>query len=200
LPIVKETNEGSSKHKIILKTESALHLDQIKMASVNEDIFIAAGSEEALRNAVYEFLEVYLGCKWYAPNIEDIPKKGILVLKKPISYNYEPAITTRTVHSRLFYDNQIFAEKHKVTDVSFPHYVPSARVHTFHKFIPEELFFKDHPEYFALRGDKRTPTQLCLTNETVLEIVKDSVASLFQQYPDAQVISVSQDDNTQYCE
>jgi len=200
LPIVKETNEASSKYKIALNIDAALELSRLKMISVDHDIIITAGSEEALNNAVYEFLEVYLGCKWYAPGVEDVPEKAVLVLEKPISYNYEPVITTRTVHSRLFYDNPIFAEKHKVTDVSFPYYVPSARVHTFHKFIPEELFFKDHPEYFALRGDKRTPTQLCLTNEKVLEIVKDSVASLFQQYRNAQVISVSQDDNTQYCE
>jgi len=200
LSIVEENNKDSSKNRIILQTDAALQLNRIKMVSVDQDIIISAGSEEALNNAVYEFLEVYLGCKWYAPDVEDVSKKDMLVIAKPISYNYEPVITTRTVHSRLFYDNPLFAEKHKVTDVSFPHYVPSARVHTFHKFIPEELFFKDHPEYFALRGEKRTPTQLCLTNETVLEIVRDSVASLFQQYPNAQVISVSQDDNTQYCE
>lgn len=200
LPIVEENNKDSSKNRIILQTDTALQLNRIKMVSVDQDIIISAGSEEALNNAVYEFLEVYLGCKWYSPDVEDVPTKDLLVIDKPISYNYEPVITTRTVHSRLFYDNPNFAEKHKVTNVSFPHYVPSARVHTFHKFIPEELFFKDHPEYFALRGDKRTPTQLCLTNEAVLEIVRDSVASLFQQYPNAQVISVSQDDNTQYCE
>ncbi len=200
LPIVEENNKDSSKNRIILQTDTTLQLNRIKMVSVDQDIIISAGSEEALNNAVYEFLEVYLGCKWYSPDVEDVPTKDLLVIDKPISYNYEPVITTRTVHSRLFYDNPNFAEKHKVTNVSFPHYVPSARVHTFHKFIPEELFFKDHPEYFALRGDKRTPTQLCLTNETVLEIVRDSVASLFQQYPNAQVISVSQDDNTQYCE
>ncbi len=200
LPVVENYDQGSKKDRIILRTDATLHSSEIKMRSTNKDIIISAGSEKALNNAVFEFLEVYLDCKWYAPDVEDIPKKTLLVIDKPISYNYEPVITTRTVHSRLFYDYPVFAEKHKVTDVSFPYYVPSARVHTFHKFIPEELFFKDHPEYFALRGDKRTPTQLCLTNEAVLEIVNDSVASLFQQYPNAQVISVSQDDNTQYCE
>ena len=200
LPVIEDKDKNSSKNKIVLNKDTALGLSQIKITSVGQDIIISAGSEEALQNAVYEFLEVYLGCKWYAPDVEDVPKSTLLAIDKPISYSYEPAITTRTVHSRLFYDNPIFAEKHKVTDVSFPHYVPGARVHTFHKFIPEELFFKDHPEYFALRGDKRTPTQLCLTNATVLEIVKDSVASLFKQYPESQVISVSQDDNTQYCE
>jgi len=53
---------------------------------------------------------------------------------------------------------------------------------------------------YALRGDKRLPTQLCLTNPDVLAIVKDSVASLFQTiFPRQCVITVSQDDNQQHC-
>jgi hypothetical protein len=100
----------------------------------------------------------------------------------------------------LFYDNADFADKHKVTHESFPNYVPNARVHTFHKFLPEKQFYQSNPEYYALRGDKRLPTQLCLTNPDVLAIVKDSVASLFQQYPKASVLSVSQDDNQQHCQ
>jgi hypothetical protein len=61
------------------------------------------------------------------------------------------------------------------------------------------MFFHEHPEYYALRGDTRTPTQLCLTNEKVLEIVIDSVASLFRKHPESTVVSVSQDDNQGYC-
>ena len=120
-------------------------------------------------------------------------------IDKEINYSYTPNITTRTVHSKLFYENAAFAAKQKVTNEAFPYYVPSARVHTFNKFIPEEKFYKKHPEYFAQRGTKRLPTQLCLTNEKVYEIVKDSVASLFKQFPNSSVISVSSNDNTQYC-
>ncbi|MFB0944700.1 MAG: DUF4838 domain-containing protein, partial [Spirosomataceae bacterium] len=87
-----------------------------------------------------------------------------------------------------------FAEKQRVTEVSFPYFVPTARVHTFHKFVPEEFYYKSHPEYFALRGDKRLPTQLCLSNTQVYKIVRDSVAAMFQHYPEATVISVRQDD------
>lgn len=198
--IVEEVISSSEKNKIELLVDKNLSESQLSIISLNQDIIISGGSKDAVEYAVLEFLEIYLDCKWYTPTVEEIPNSPTLILEKPLSYTYEPDITTRTVHSRLFYDNPVFAEKHKVTDVAFPYYVPSARVHTFHKFIPEELFFKEHPEYFALRGNVRMPTQLCLTNEKVFEIVKDSVTSLFQQYPNANVISVSQDDNQQYCE
>lgn len=202
LEIVDESSQNEKKHKIFVRNISDENLkhQQIQIKTDNENIFISSGSDEATRNAVYEFLELYLDCKWYAPNVEDIPKLATIILDKEINYSYTPEIETRTVHSRLFYENKRFAEQQKVTTKAFPYYVPSARVHTFNKFIPEEKFYKSNPEYFALRGNKRLPTQLCLTNATVLKMVKDSVQSLFNQFPEASVISVSGNDNTQYCE
>jgi len=123
-----------------------------------------------------------------------------VTIDKTLSYQYTPEITTRTVHSTLFYENHNFADKQKVTHEAFPKYVPTARVHTFHRFVPEKVFYKKHPEYYALRGDKRRHTQLCLTNPDVLQIVKDSVHAYFDRYPKAEVISVSLNDNTQYCQ
>ena len=119
---------------------------------------------------------------------------------KNYSYYFEPPVLTRTVHSKLFYKDSVFADKLKVTNEAFPRYVPSARVHTFHRFLPYEVFYDKNPEYYALRNGKRLPTQLCLTNTDVLKIVKDSVNSFFNKSPNSDVISVSQDDNTQYCQ
>ena len=199
IPIVANGTENKKKSKIRLQVNAADE-HQVLFKNSEKDLIIRAGSDTALKNAVYEFLEIYLECKFYSPTVEAIPLHDEIAIAIPIDYKYTPEVTTRTVHSSLFYDNSTFAGKHKVTSESFPYYVPKARVHTFHRFIPEEKFFKEHPEYFALRGGKRIPTQLCLTNESVLNIVKDSVASLFNQYPEATVVSVSQDDNTQYCQ
>ncbi len=60
-------------------------------------------------------------------------------------------------------------------------------------------YYEDHPEYYALRDGKRLTTQLCLSNEEVLRIVIDSVSAMFERYPETDIISVSQDDNTLYC-
>lgn len=201
LPIIKESNQDETKDKIYIGYTNGEDLGehQISLHAENKNLFISGGSDDAIRNAVYEFLERYLNCKWYAPNVEDIPSLETIALDGDLNYSYTPEITTRTVHSRLFYDNENFAAKHKVTTEAFPYYVPNARVHTFHRFLPEETYYKDHPEYFALRGDKRLPTQLCLTNDAVYEIVKASVAELFEQNPETTVVSVSQNDNQQYC-
>ncbi|WP_341214759.1 DUF4838 domain-containing protein [uncultured Wocania sp.] len=201
LDLVAKEAQHSDKHKIYVGSiiDDSLKKEQIIIKEENKNLIINGGSDASVRYAVYHFLEDFLGCKWLSPETEYIPTSNALSLPLPINYNYNPEIKTRTVHSKLFYENPDFANKQKVTQEAFPHYVPKGRVHTFHRFLPEEQFYKSHPEYYALRNGKRLPTQLCLTNTEVLQIVKDSVRSLFQQYPQASVISVSSNDNTQYC-
>ena len=198
IPIVSKEEWSGEKPRIELGLSSGATSHKIAIKSKGHDLFIRGGSPLALQNAVFVFLEEYLGCRWYAPKAEKLPKQNRIALA-PIKFEYSPPITTRTVHSRLFYSNPDFADQQKVTHQAFPYYVPAARVHTFHRFLPEERFYEEHPEFYALRGKQRLPTQLCLTNETVLEIVKDSVAAMFKRNPEAMVISVSQDDNQQHC-
>ncbi len=202
LGIVDENSQSPDKHKIYVGLRNDLKLDehQVYIKSEDENLFISGGSDAAVNNAVNEFLEKYIGCEWFAPNVEKIPSTTSISLALPLEYSYIPEITTRTVHSRLYYENHDYADKQKVTYEAFPSYVPKARVHTFHRFVPEEKFYKSYPEYYAWRGDKRLPTQLCLTNAAVLGIVIDSVRAMFERTPNASVISVSQDDNQQYCQ
>jgi hypothetical protein len=199
--VVDESSQSADIKKIYIGNikEEHLEIEQISIQEDNGNIIVSGQSDVAIRNAVYVFLEKYFDCKWYAPGVEVIPEQSVMTIVSP-DYSYTPKVTTRTVHSRLFYENSSFADQHKVTYESFPKYARGARVHTFHRFLPEEKFYKNHPEYFALRGKQRLPTQLCLTNEKVLEIVKDSVAALFKRNPDASVVSVSQDDNQQHCQ
>ena len=186
--------------KIIIGKSKNLDAHTIHYGFKNTDFLIQGGNGKSTLYAVYEFLERELGCKFYSPKVEIIPTQKIINLPENLSYTYTPDIHTRTVHSRLFYEDSTFANKRKVTNEAFPTYVPIAKVHTFHRFMPEEKFYKSHPEYYALRNGKRIPTQLCLTNKTVYQIVKDSVQQQLLRYPNAEVISVSQDDNTQYCQ
>lgn len=165
-----------------------------------DDLHITGGSPRSTLYAVYRFLEREMGCMWLSPDAELVPETNDLRLEAELNYSYTPDIETRTVHSRLFYENPAFADKLGVTYEGFPGYVPGHGVHTFHRFLPEAVFYEDHPEYYALRGDRRLTTQLCLSNEAVLQIVIDSVRALFDRYPGSDIISVSQDDNTLYCQ
>ena len=185
---------------IVLITKPNIENDFISIQLKDSLITISSNNKKNLFYATYEFIEKFLNVKWLSTDYTHYEKLSSLNIPYNYNYYYEPPVLTRTVHSKLFYDDSIFADKLKVTNEAFPRYVPNARVHTFHRFMPYDVFYEKTPEYYALRNGKRLPTQLCLTNNAVLEIVKDSVRSFFKNSPISDVISVSQDDNTQYCQ
>jgi hypothetical protein len=198
--IAEETHDPEAKSlKVGFNPATTITAHTIGYYQEGDDLYIYGGNPLSTLYAVYRFLELELGCMWLSPEAELIPETKHIRIDPGTSYTYTPEIETRTVHSRLFYDNHGFADKLGVTYEAFPGYVPGAGVHTFHRFMPEASFYEAHPEYYALRGDRRLTTQLCLSNEDVLRIVIDSVRAMFERYPDAAIISVSQDDNTQYC-
>jgi len=203
IPLVRVSDSQQDRHKIFVgaypeNQDYNPHMTEYMVRG--ENIIIAGGSPLSVLYSTYSFLENELGCMWLSPEVEIIPQSDKITLPGDLRYEYTPPVETRTVHSKLFYDNHAFADKHKVTYEAFPGYVPEARVHTFHRFMPAGAFYDTHPEYYALRNGKRLATQLCLTNPDVLAIVTDSVAAYFKRYPDADIISVSQDDNTLYCQ
>ena len=203
LPIVSEANKQAGKGIWIGNTKKNkfdLKPNEITYRINDDELIIAGGNPQSTLNAVYTFLEDELSVRFYAPEAEVVPKKDRVTVSQVLNVSYTPEITTRTVHSQLFYNNVDFADKRKVTKDAFPDYVPSARVHTFHHFLPKDQYYDEHPEYYALRGNRRVPTQLCLTNKDVLQIVSDTVRAILNANPASKVISVSQDDNQQYCQ
>ncbi len=200
LPITSGENADAAKSVIRIQTDTNLAPHTVSYFCDGKNLVLSGADGQSALYAIYSFLENELDCQWFSPAVEKIPAASTLSVPAELNYVFTPDITTRTVHSRLFYENPDFADKLKVSHDAFPNYVPVARVHTFHRLVPGEKFFSSHPEYFALRDGIRKQTQLCLSNEEVLNIVIDSVRTWFERYPDQQVVSVSQDDNTQYCQ
>lgn len=202
LPIVDKEDLKADEKAIFLTLDAMLPETTSIHYGITDSkhVYLSAKDFKNLECAIYDFLENVAGCIWLTPDTEIVPVKKQFAIRKDLNYTYTPKIKIRTVNSRLFYENPDFAKKHKVTTEAFPNYVPTARVHTFEKFVPEAVYFKKHPEYYALIEGERRPTQLCLSNKEVLKIVIDSVQSAFTRFPKASVISVSQNDNTLYCQ
>ena len=204
LPITDENGTSSERKILVGNTIPGKSLnakkDEIIIQVKDGDLFILGGGSISTLYAVYTFLENYLGCRFYAPDAEIIPASDRISIPGDLDHRYTPQVTTRTVHSRLYYENPAFADKRKVTHEAFPGYIPGYGVHTFNRFVPSSEYYRGHPEYYAMRDGRRIPTQLCLTNEDVLGIVKNEVAAVLDRHPDLDVISVSTNDNTQYCQ
>lgn len=210
LPII-HADQGRSSFEILLGQND--RLDDLKTAinfnTLKEDGFviktdsarliIAGGSEKGTLYGVYTFLEEYLGCRMYSPTVKAVPKMNKIAVPLIRENMQVPVIGFRDTHYRPAWD-PAFAEWHKL-DAG-----PNGErtdwgmwVHTFNALVPPEVYYKDHPEYFAMVKGERIPTQLCLTNSDVLEITIQSLRKKIAANPTAKYWSVSQNDNRDYC-
>ena len=79
--------------------------------------------------------------------------------------------------------------------------------HTFERLLPLTRFGKSHPEFYAeidgtrrTYGERLTAPQYCLTNFDSVPYVAEAVKEVLQETPNANYVSVSQNDSRLHCE
>lgn len=158
---------------------------------------IAGGGDMGAEYGVYTLLEL-LGCRKYSPVDSFIPDIKQLRLPDCAARVETPAFPYR----ELWYEpafNEAWARWHKLKTNPVKNREWGLFVHTFDRLCPHEKYFSEHPEYYAFNGAQHSPGQLCLSNDTVLQIVIASLRELIAQKPEARYWSVSQNDNYDYC-
>ncbi|MEO5978668.1 MAG: DUF4838 domain-containing protein [Chryseolinea sp.] len=210
LPIIPASAKATGHEIVIGQNERC---DQVKLKvdwnNLKEDgflittdssrLFIAGGSGKGALNGVYAFLEEYLGCRMYTPQVKVVPHRDKIIIPEIKGNLQIPKILFRDTHYRATWD-AAYIDWHKLDqapDGERPDW--GSWVHTFNDLLPPDLFYKDHPEYFAMVNGKRIPTQLCLSNAEVLSIVIQNLRRKIAANPKARYWSVSQNDNHDYC-
>lgn len=209
LPII-AADQHRSRYEIVLGQNDRLDdlSVNINFNSLKEDGFvittdsvrliIAGGSEKGTLYGVYTFLEKYLGCRLYSPEVKIVPPKERIALGR-IDDRQLPVIGFRTTLYEPTWDAE-YIDWHKLD-----HDEKGRRpdwgmwVHTFNALVPPEIYFEEHPEYFSMVEGKRIPRQLCLTNPDVLQITIQNLRKKIAQNPEAKYWSVSQNDNRDFC-
>ncbi|NMC43438.1 MAG: DUF4838 domain-containing protein [candidate division Zixibacteria bacterium] len=196
---VTNRSEPSSKQIVIELGKTAdpklaiadLGTDGFRIKTIGESLYITAQTERGLHNAVYTFLETYLGCRKFSPTVTVIPERPTITLPH-IDDTQVPKITFRMQN---FHDSGYNAWHKLDTQDNFGLFV-----HTFKVLIPPEKYFGDHPEYFSELNGQRTPEgQLCLTNPDVYRIIVEELRRRMQEKPQATFWSVSQNDTYVPC-
>ncbi|MBI1938288.1 MAG: DUF4838 domain-containing protein [Ignavibacteriales bacterium] len=195
----------STEKEIIIGTNNrAANLD---LSSIREDDgFIIrtdgskiyfAGKRKGTLYAVSTFLEKYLNCRMYSAKVKVIPKRNSIILPQ-IDISENPVFSYRDIY---YYEteNDEYCYWHKLTD-SDDKKMWGMFVHTFNTLLPPEKYFKEHPEYFALRDSLRVPEQPCLTNPGVFKIIVEELRRRMKENPSAKIWSVSQNDNYSNCQ
>jgi len=216
-PIREKTVPGCN--ALIVGTKACLDAGLVPDGDITDDGFMIRTEGDRICIAgihprgtlfgVYEFLEEFLGCRFFSPEVEVVPERDSCVLA-PIDLKKVPMIEYRSSSVFQLLD-QAYGAKRKMngqveqTEDKYGgrvEYGKSYFVHTFcRNLLKPEDYFDEHPEYFSEIGGRRIreKTQLCLTNPDVLKLVTEKVLSDIRKQPNARIFSVSQDDNYNGC-
>ncbi len=213
------TNNDSSEYEICVGATRRAENDFSESAdgsyiitSTDKRIIINGAGNKGTINGVYAFLEKFCGCHWYETQVIIAPENSTLTVPADIDIKYTPFFEyteTDTASSR----DIEFSLANGLIGGAYRDFTAEQGAaveylgrfcHTMTTFFcKSETYFEEHPEYFALRNGKRTPNQLCLTNEKVKDIVTAEVLELLESEhnPDAdiQIVSLTQHDNFDYC-
>lgn len=190
LSIVNDNTAASSMEIAVGKTKrkgsaytvdsSRIKNDGYEIKKSGNTILIAGNIDRGALYGVFGFLEKYCGCGFYAEGVEKVPTAKAMSLPASISYIDNPALPYRGVDWGCTYDS-LTSVKLRINDGHNRtlgatagggiDYAGGLFVHTYNALADPNLYFKNHPEYYALVNGKRDPEQLCLSNPGVLKVV-----------------------------
>lgn len=198
--LVGNTNRTSGKYTRIYAPSIRPQGFWIKTSG--KKILILGGDPVGTLYGAYTFLEDYLGCRRFTPEVEKIPKSSTLRIK-PIDDIETPSALIRIVNGKYFNEGDFrFWRKLQIIEDNWGK-DPGDRyyVHTFDKIIPASVYYHGHPEYYAQINNHRVPWgQLCLTNPDLIKITVNKLREAMKDHPEVQYWSVSQNDNYYNCD
>ena len=199
-PFLIQTYNPKNKNspKIILEItidNSIIEKNSFIIKSDEKNIELIGSSEKTLRYAIYTLLETW-GFRKYTAKDNFIPKLKQVSFPKNSYQIYKPSFDYRALFYPDCYDEG-FRDWHKldwhITDFGL-------WGHSFYKLLNAKTYFKTNPEFFALYEGQRNSESLCMTNDTVVEIITKKMSEIIAQNPNATFFSVSQNDDVVYCE
>ena len=178
------------------------------MRTVGEHLVIAGTPAAGTLYGVYDFLETYLGVRWYAPGVTYIPQLDAVLLPS-VDKTFIPAFQWRNTSYAWPGKDAAFLARMRDNDgggdaenpfgIQYSH---DGRCHSYFQYISPGEYFETHPEYFSEIGGVRRSheTQLCLTNPDVLDIVTEKMLKRMAERSGARQHNFSQMDYYNYCQ
>ena len=182
---------------VLVSSLPSLRHDGFAIATSTGNLYIAGGGGKGVVYGVVHLLEKYFGCRRYSPSVEVFPRQNDLALGCTFEVD-NPVNEVRIVNGEFALDPDYrdWMRLHDQGDL----YGTGYYVHTFQKLVPWQTFFAAHPEYFALMNGKRIIDQPCLSRPEVFDITVAKLREEMAAQPDKKIWSVSQNDNSSYCQ
>jgi len=175
--------------------------EEIVIRTQGGRLLLAGGRPRGTLYAVSQFLQDQGGVRWWTPWASRLPKHSTLTIGA-LDVRYAPVFESRDPYWFPAF-NSVWAVRNFSNSQSAG--IPESQggcirykgfVHTAYPLVPPAEHFAQHPEWFALVNGKRltNDAQLCLMNPELREFVVGRVKQWLRESPDAQIVSVSQND------
>ncbi|MBC9911049.1 DUF4838 domain-containing protein [Chitinophaga varians] len=175
-----------------------LNPDGLIIKTDGQRLVLTGGSRKGVLYSVYDFLETYTGCKRYAKDAMYIPSLKTISIPALINRKEEPAFDFRAPF--FYFSDSLVTAFGNWQKVNYFFEDRGSIAHTFEVLLPPDVYFKSHPEYYALMNGTRKPTQPCLSNPEVFNIMLANLKKEMLAKPNMKNWSVSQNDNPDFCQ
>lgn len=181
--------------------------EELVMRTRGGHLLLAGGRPRGTLYAVSRFLQEQCGVRWWTPWASRVPKQATLRIKdlnvreKP-AFEYRDAYWFCAFNPDWQWRNCCNGAFSRIPADKGGHIIYRGFVHTSYALVPPDKYFSKHPDWFSLINGNRVGTnaQLCLTNPKLREFVVRRVEQWLRESPNANIVSVSQNDNQKFCE
>ena len=188
-----------------------LKSDGILIKSGKDYLIFSGDRPRGTLYAVYSYLKDNLGCRFFTPTEEKIPRKtrisvnGINTVYTPPFMSRESYFKVNLGHNdyKFFAKNKLNGHFNNIPDEWGGHIFIKGWCHTIPQWLPVSKYGKDHPEWYAFENGKRdnesSEANICFTNKEMLEELTKVVLDQVEANDEKVIVSVSQPDTRRWC-
>ncbi len=185
--------------------------EDFRVLARDRNVAIVGGRPRGTLYGVYDFLEQCLGVRFLTSDHTHVPPLD-RDRRVAVERTFHPAFRMRWSYYGEINRDPLFAARKRINTVPEEDRLGGRTGlqnvnHTLYAQIPSQVWGREHPEYFALVDGRRLApceddvyqTQPCFSHPEVRRIVSDEVLKWIDSHPEAENVSVVQNDNVQYC-
>ncbi len=198
IPLDTDSSEAT-KHEILVgnttrtkEDTSEYGIEEYIIKTEGDNLVITGGEQRGSIYGVYTFLEEYIGCRFFADDCEVIYKADEIVIPADINDRYKPTLEYRDTNDKTYQGGEI-ASKRKINS-SF------CRAVTYYQGSSIDFaggaFVHTMDTVYDLAPQSAQP---CFSSEETYQTVLEKSRRILKASPNAEIISVTQNDNNNSC-
>jgi len=219
LPIVTDEASAGEREIIVGNTNryaapDDLGDDGFVIKAVGESVVIAGGEKRGTLYGVFDFLQKFLGCRWFSSEVIIVPETTVVAVPREIDVLEVPAFKFRNPQivgplSTMSGLSPDYALANKINGRSTGSVYPEeyggalmyTATHDANYIMPPDTYFGEHPDWYALDAKgNRIPDNPCLSNEAVIQFFIDYALACVAEDPDLCCIGMGMNDSSVSCQ